>query len=169
MLDLYYISFKFSDTVRSTVSDELAKYVSEVDLYYSSEISHIQGSVVSNLHMTCFYGLTEITQELELYVAELNSELINSPYGYLELGDVSLEAGYQDMYNILYVDVLDKSKSLLNLSTSFLEFQHDTESVHSTFWPHITLAYLKNDFENSNIAKLQLPKQLKVESISICK
>lgn len=156
----YYISINFHNDSRSAIKKELVKVFASDTLYKSDVISYIDGIVVSNLHLTLFYGLTEPSEELKNYIKTLKIDTI-------KLGKIKLKSGYKGLYKFAYVEVDDEDGNLKSLHDSFLQFKYEKEVQQSDFFPHLTLAYLQTETPTNLIEEVIIPKTLVVESITL--
>lgn len=156
----YYISINFHNQTKSAIKNELDKVFTPDMLYKSEVISYIDGIVVSNLHLTLFYGLTEPNDQLRQYIKALKIDTI-------KLGKIKLKRGYKGLYKFAYVEVLDEDGVLKSLHDSFIQFRYEKEVQQSDFFPHLTLAYLQTETPTNLIEEVIIPKTLVVESITL--
>lgn len=156
----YYISINFDNDTKLTLKNQLEKVFTPEMLYKSDVISYIDGIVVSNLHLTLFFGLTEPNDQLRDYIKTLKIETI-------KLGKIKLKRGYKGLYKFAYVEVLDENGYLKDIHDTFLKFKFEKEVQQIDFFPHLTLAYLKTNTPSSLIKNIKIPDTLAVESVTI--
>lgn len=136
-----------------------ASICGQSDYYYSDSIDYIQGDVSKNLHLTIFYGLTDNQKNRN----KINDLIKKSNLTSMDLGKIFLMPGYKDLYQVLCVEVLDQDHKLLNYSNSFKNFNYDSSIQHPNFTPHLTLAYVKPNYQLKNIPLY--PNILKIKEI----
>ncbi len=156
--------------VSATFSNENAKYFEELtsslckveDLYYSNNVDYVHGDVSKDLHMTVFYGLLGEKvdkNEIQSYINQVGSIT-------LSIGGVSLRTEHKKLCQILWIDVLDTDDKLFKFSEGFKKFPYE-ESEQLGFVPHLTLAYVKNNFVLKNsLQSVSYPRQLNIDKIS---
>ncbi len=142
--------------------NNLVNEIVEPSLFYSSDVvEHIKGNVTSKLHLTLFFGINPRLYnflEIEEYVKNIKLESI-------ELGDMFLMDGFQSLYKILSINVLDNNKELEKIYNDVKELINDERDT-SRFLPHLTLAYVDNDFMLPNDT-VSYPKKLRIQDVRI--
>lgn len=141
-----YIKQDLHEHAKELLKSNLLKIVNQSDFYKSPVMEHINGDVTSRAHITLYFGLNPNVVNNQKLIDLINNSSINE----LELGDYALMNGYQDLYKILIVEVMDNDSKLSNLVNQIQEFDNNEKKY--VFKPHITLAYVNYDYE--------LPKQL---------
>lgn len=139
-----YVELNFDQESKDYFSSIVKEMVHEDELYFSDEVERIRGDVTGKLHLTLFYGLDaeEVNNpELKKFVDEINLKDLNLKFGYFRLF-----RGYQDMYKVLNIEVLDEDKKLLEIYNGLKLFKADEEYVQREFKPHLTLAYVQPDY-----------------------
>ncbi len=134
------------------------------DLYNSDAVDYIQGDVSSKLHMTFFYGLIDEKidkNEMNAFISNLSLPEV------LVLRGLTVRKEYSGFCQILWVDVLDSTGELRKISESFKRFPFE-ESVQLGFIPHLTLAYVKDDYKLPETT-LVYPREIKVKGIKYFK
>ncbi|MEP7103257.1 MAG: hypothetical protein ABI721_00935 [Candidatus Dojkabacteria bacterium] len=157
-----YVELKFtSDSIRQ-LSAIVENIVKEDQLYFSDVVPRIQGDVTDKAHLTLFYGLTDAAlnnPELKTFVDSLEIES-------LELGELNLLEGYQGMYKVLYIELRDDTNYLKGISEKIIQFGADEDLAKREFKPHITLAYVSNNFKIPT--DYRLPEtNLGIESVEV--
>lgn len=131
-------------------------------LYKSPVINYINGIVTENLHLTLFFGL----KPLEVSNPELFDFIEESNISEISLGEIATFEGYKGLYKVLVMKVIDLDGNLNQFYNNVQDrFEVDKEVMNSSFKPHLTLAYVKNEFELKNF-EIHLPKSLRVNSIT---
>jgi 2'-5' RNA ligase len=146
MKDYGYISILFQENDVKIFKNIIANVCSQEDFYYSEIRESISGDVTAKLHLTIFYGL--IAEKIDKTKMKRHLESIKLES--LKLGKIFLKSGYQNLYQILEVEVLDENNVLKEIYESFKVFSYE-ESVQLEFKPHLTLAYVKSDYQLSKI------------------
>lgn len=164
MDDLLYIEITFYKKDKGRLKKWLKKTFSEEDYYHSDKISHINGNVIDELHLTLFFGLD--VEQPEIKKLKLLIKNIKKELKVLEISNLVLKHGYKNGYKILLLEISDKNGRLSNYFDSFKEFKYDPENIHDELYPHITLCYLKSNILSSNIIEQPLPS-LKIKDIKI--
>lgn len=133
-------------TLNKSSIDKLSQLVERIvpiEQYYKSPVvDYINGNVTNTAHLTLYYGID--TKHIES--AELKEILSNHEIDCLEVKDIRLVSGYQNLYQILWLEIDDKENKLQNLSEKLRQFK-SKESPDQEFKPHITLAYIENSFQ----------------------
>lgn len=115
------------------------------------------GNVTDKLHLTLFYGFDD-----ERLDKDKLSEFINQ----IKLKDFKVSGlgifpvKEYDCY-VLYLRVEDNDNELKKIYMGLKEFSHFSEYQKFEYTPHITVAYVKKDF-NLDAIKQNLPKILYV-------
>ncbi len=65
----------------------------------------------------------------------------------IELGDLALFKIPEFKAQALVIEVKDNDEKLKKINQEFKEFKNDDFENNNSFKPHITIAYLKNDFQ----------------------
>lgn len=137
-----YVELTFYKNTKNYFRKIVSEVVSPDQFYYSDIISRIRGDVTEKAHFTLFFGLEEASVNNPQLQKLINTTTIKI----VRLGKLELFEGYQGLYKVLCIKILDEDKSLFNLSNKMLNFDHDKSVVHTDFKPHITLAYVKSDY-----------------------
>jgi hypothetical protein len=159
MINYGYISISFTDNDVKSISILVDDICNKDKLYYSPVINYIQGKVSGKLHLTIFYGL--INNKVDKY--SLNEYIKNIKLKHLMLGRIYLKWGYNNLYKILCIEVLDDNGELKLIYDGFKDFDYE-RSVQHEFDPHLTLAYVKPDF-GLKYSHMPFQKMLKVKEI----
>jgi 2'-5' RNA ligase len=147
METLGYVALTFGNDTKQKLNNFLHTVYSKSDFYRSPVIPSINGDVTYDLHMTIFYGFnnTGEFEDIRQYIDKI--ELPD-----IEVGGIKFLSGYQNLYKILVLSVLDVSNELENLHKELKNrFSFSKKVQHSEFLPHITLAYLEKGAVESNI------------------
>jgi 2'-5' RNA ligase len=160
---LGYVTIEIEDDHITQIKNLLSTICTSNDFYYSDVVPRIAGDVTDKLHLTLFYGLLHKQIDKEKLLKELNNINLEE----LTLENIALKQGYQGLYQILWLTVLDSDNYLLNLSTEIGKFNPSNYDPHYTFLPHITLAYVRPEFKLKT--ELIIPKTLKIRQIKYFK
>ncbi len=145
MSDKAFVELKFSREIIEMFDNFLKKIIPEDMLYYSPVVEHIRGNMSKTLHCTIFFGLNEDAVKN----TELKDILNNNKIDKIQLGELSYINGYENLYKVLVANVLDQDKELITLHNKIEDFALKESSDFKTreFKPHLTLAYVKNEYE----------------------
>ena len=140
---LAFIELTFHDEQKKEFSEILKKIVPVDQFYKSPVIGYIDGDVTDSLHCTLFFGL----DPQAVYDSELKKIFKDYKFDLLNLGKLQLFEGFQGLYKILTIEVLDRDNSLLEFSDRVSKMRINKHLGHKDFKPHITLAYVNSDYE----------------------
>lgn len=138
--EVAYVELTLPEVTKEYLKSILGQIVNEDQFYASPVIPHINGDVTSRAHLTFFYGLEPEqveNQELKELLGSWTSREIH-------LGDFMIMNGYQGLYRILSIKVLDDDRSLNAFVNKIRKFSNRPNSYE--FKPHITLAYVSADY-----------------------
>lgn len=159
MQNLSYITLTFTQETNSSISNWLDNNINETDLYFSQENSYANGRV-DPLHFTAIYGLD--TKKLNtLYTNVLEIEYPQT----LVVEQIEMYTPEAKEYSILLCKISLTEE--LNSFRKYLESLPTTPKFTPEFHPHISLAFVKNDFQLDSINKADFPREIYVESINI--
>lgn len=163
---LGYFQIVFQDNDKQLISKLTKRMFTKKDLFKSVVVDYIDGDVTYDLHMTLFYGIKNEKLNLDDVARYLEQVKVNA----VELGGIRFFIGYQNQYKVAYLEVVDREAKLSNLASSFKKFPFDDSVQYEIYKPHITLAYLKNNFNvdkfcRNKLSKIPLPKNLVVKGI----
>lgn len=140
-----FVEIVFPKNVKEIFSKLVAEIVPKNMLYSSDEVSHIKGDMTKTLHCTILFGL----DRFQINNPELIDLVEKNKILEVELGNLFFFEGYQNMYKILCIEVLDANKTLDKFAKKLEQFSTKTPRE---FRPHLTLAYVSNDYK--------IPKQI---------
>lgn len=146
--DKAFVEISFSDEVKDYFHNYINQIIPSTSLYYSPVAEHIRGNMASTLHCTLYFGLTVE----EMKNSRIINLLTNANIKELKLGDLHFLEGYQNLYKVLILDIVDTDDILLNLAKEISKHAEDKRFIEREFKPHLTLAYTDLDYT--------LPKQL---------
>lgn len=149
MIDHGYISIQFYKSDVDIFKNIIRNICGQNDFYYSDVIDYIQGDVTSNLHLTLFYGLLNKKDD----VSKINNQIKKIGLKSVDLGKIFLMSGYKSLYQILCVEILDNNNKLKDFSEIFQQFNYEPSVQLPDFKPHLTLAYVKPNFQLGKIVK----------------
>jgi 2'-5' RNA ligase len=159
MSDRVFVELKFSQDTVKIFDKFLKEIIPENMLYYSPVAEHIRGNMSKTLHCTIFFGLNEQA----IANVELKKILNENQIKLIELGELSYINGYENLYKVLIINILDRDGKLNSLHNKIEDFalREDTDFKVREFKPHLTLAYVQNEFElPSNLP--ELPKKVNI-------
>ncbi len=157
-----YVEVIFDKEASDYFSGIVSEIVNKDELYYSPIVERIQGDVTDGLHSTLFFGL----DESEFDNPELKKYLEGVTIDKIKLGKLMLFRGYQGLYRILNIEVLDEDNKLFEIFERLKLFKYNPEVIHYEFKPHITLAYVKPSYTiPTNIPEIN--KELEPKEIRI--
>jgi hypothetical protein len=164
MTNKAFIELKFNQETKDLFNNFINNIVTESMLYYSPVVEHIKGNMSKTLHCTALFGLHEQYKDnLQL------KEIIKSNFvSKIELGKLFFINGYQDLYKVLVIEILDTSKELANLHNALESFavKENPRFKSREFKPHLTLAYVENDYEIPMDLPM-LPSSIEVDGIDV--
>lgn len=155
----FYVEVTFSEKAKEHFSNLVDKTVPQEQLYKSPVVEFIDGKVTDKLHLTLFYGLDANSSDNQ----ELKDLLSSFEVKELKLGNPFFFSGFQNLYKVFCIEVLDQDLKLKTLSDQIKQFA-PVENQRYVFKPHITLAYVENEF-NLPEEPLEFEKVLKVEGV----
>jgi len=138
--EVAYVELTLPDNVKEYLRTILKQVVNEDQFYTSSVMPHINGDVTIKSHLKLFYGLEPEAAKNE----ELLNLLKSTEVKELLLGEFMLLNGYQNLYKILTVKVVESERNLTTLVNKIRKFSPRPNSYE--FKPHITLAYVTADY-----------------------
>jgi|SRR3989344_3674478 len=155
-----YIAVNIKDNEIKRLINWVKKVVQEKDLVYS-EINGKKegGNVIGDAHLTLFFGLKDSIidkKEIEKILKKLNIK-------HLEITGVNSFPVKEIKAKILYFSIKDTHKKLEKNNNIFLNLPHYKKDQH-TFTPHITIAYVKDTFDEKKMS-FNLEKKLLVKNI----
>jgi hypothetical protein len=158
-----YVASDVREDDKLKIKEILNNLCSTSDYYYSDVVPHIAGNVADKLHLTFYYGLLDNQIDMQ----SLNEFLGKIELSNLELGELHLKSGYQNLYQILWINVIDSEGKLAQISKQISKFNPADADINYTFLPHITLAYVQPEFKIKS--QIQLPKYINMTNISYFK
>jgi len=158
-IDYAFAEITFSKEIKDCFSKIVKDIVPEKALYYSPVIERIKGDMTNTLHCTLFYGLNPNL----INDSSLNNLLIEANIEVVKLGKLFFIDGYQGLYKVLCIEVIDYDKSLSILSEKIYQF---AKNVKYEFKPHLTLAYVTSDYKFPEDLT-EIRKEIKVSKVKI--
>ncbi len=164
MNDHAFVELRFTQKTIDTFDKFLNSIISKEQFYYSPVVEHIRGNMSKTLHCTVFFGLN-VDHRLDAKLIEVLSQ---NTVEDLELGKLSYIDGYENLYKVLIVEVLDSNGKLHELLSSIEEYvlNDDPNFKIREFRPHLTLAYVANDFVLPDNLP-ELPRRIDVSKVRI--
>lgn len=139
--EVAYVELTLSQSFKDYLNKITKEMVVDEEYYNSPVMPHIKGNVTDKAHLTFFFGLNpDMVNNQELLDLIKSTDL-----GELKLGDFMIIEGYQSLYRILAIQVIDEDKKLSNFVNKIRKFSNRPNSYE--FRPHITLAYVHKDFQ----------------------
>ncbi len=129
------------------------------DFYKSDTVPRINGNVTDKLHLTFVFGLLDDHINRDSMKTRLDSLDVKT----IKLGRLFVKTGFQGMYKVLMVEVIDEDGSLASIAKSFNVFDQDPFRRYE-FKPRITLAYVQPDYQLPE-GNFDYPKDLPIEEI----
>lgn len=142
-----YVEILFSEKTKQFFSNLVSDIVPEKNLYHSPVMPHIKGDVTSLLHLTVFFGLDIKTVDNPKFIKLIE----DTQFSQVQISKLILFNGYQNLYKILGVEIVDAEGKLLSLSKNLENFVEKEKRKNIEFKPHLTLAYVTNDFQLPDI------------------
>lgn len=156
-----YVEVTFSEKAKEHFSNLVDKIVPQEQLYKSPVVEFIDGKVTDKLHLTLFYGLDANSSDNQ----ELKDLLGSFEVQELRLGKPFFFSGFQNLYKVFCIEVLDQDLKLKTLSDQIKKLA-PIENQRYVFKPHITLAYVQNEFVLPD-QPLEFEEVLKVDGVRI--
>jgi len=158
--EIGYVEVVLTEKSKQKVVD-FSRIIKDEDLFTAKINGKIEGgNLTEKSHLTLFFGLND-----KLVNKEKLLEYINS----IKLESIMIEA--IDMFpvkeyncKILYLRVKDDNFLIKNISNNFKNFPYFIESQPAEFIPHITIAYVKNNFDPTELSN-NFPTTLYLERI----
>lgn len=138
--EVAYVELTLPQTTKEYLKSIVGQIVNPDQFYASPVIPHINGDVTAKAHLTFFFGL-EPEQVNNQDLKDLLSSYENRE---IRLGEFMVMNGYQGLYKILSIQVLDEDRSLNAFVNKIRKFSNRPNSYE--FKPHITLAYVSADY-----------------------
>lgn len=156
-----YVSAEFSDKIKAEFFELTNQTVDSEFFYKSPEKEYINGNVANNLHLTMYYGLDDDLKNSQSFQELLDSIDLKKIY----LGDIFLQRGFQGLYKILMIEVIDEDEQLYKIAEQISEYDpRYTKKFLRTFMPHLTLCYVENNFDINSIKNI-FPEEVAVDKI----
>lgn len=164
MLDRAFIELKFSESVITIIDNFINEIIPENMLYSSPVVDHIRGNMSKTLHCTVLFGLDVNT----ISNIKLRKILKRNEISKLKLGSLSLINGYENLYKVLIINILDEDSKLDNFYRELEDFAIKKVSDYKIreFKPHLTLAYVNNNYQLPSELP-RLPEYIDVEETRI--
>lgn len=157
----YFVEITFSEKSKEHFSKLVDNIVPTELLYKSPVVEYIDGKVTDKLHLTLFYGLDSSASDNQ----ELKDLISSFDVTELRLGKPFFFSGFQNLYKVFCIEVLDSDLQLKKLSEQIKQFA-PVENQRYVFKPHITLAYVQNEFTLPD-QQLEFDEVLKVDGVRI--
>ncbi len=142
-----YITINFADKEKKEITN-WSKVIQNKDLYFISKDGKIDGgNVTDDLHLTLFYGFNEKLinkDKFRDFIDNINLENIE-----INKVDVFFPVGQE--YKVLYFSIKDKGDIIKKYHEKLKKFPHYVEFQKFEYVPHITIAFVKKDFDVSKI------------------
>jgi|SRR3989344_411967 len=156
-----YITANFSEKEKEEII-RWSKSIKDKDLHLTLVDGKIEGgNVTGDLHLTLFYGL----DENKINQRELKDFLGTIDLGILDIGEMDVFSLPDQEYKVLYLPVKDTRGSINRCRERLKELSYFTEYQKFEFKPHITIAFVKSEFDMHDI-NYTGPKVLHVEKIT---
>ena len=156
-----YITANLTDKEKKEIIN-WAKMIQDKDLYVISKNGKTDGgNVTDDLHLTLFYGFNETLinkDDIEDFVYNINLKNI-------EIEKVGVFFPMDQEYKVLYLSVKDEGGSIKKYHEGLKKFPHFVEFQKFEYVPHITIAFVKKDFNTSRIT-YNGPQFLRVKKIT---
>lgn len=156
-----YVEITFPEKAKKHFSKFVDETVPKELLYKSPVVDFIDGKVTDKLHLTLFYGLDASSSDNQ----ELKDLLSSFEVKELKLGKPFFFSGFQNLYKVFCIEVLDQDLKLKTISDQIKQFA-TVENQRYVFKPHITLAYVQNEFVLPD-KPLEFEEILKVDGVRI--
>lgn len=139
-----------------------SSFISGKDLVFSNVGNKIKGGNVTNdLHLTLFFGFdNEKVDKIKLdkYLKGLTLDNI-------KISKVNMFCLKDCEYSILYLEVDDQNFTLRDINKQLLDFGYIEDANTFNFKPHITIAYVKKDFNIKDI-NYNGPSVLRIDNLN---
>jgi 2'-5' RNA ligase len=156
-----YITADIAKKEKRKIMEWSRKLIKEENLYYINKKDKIDGgNVTTDLHLTLFYGLNENsvnTKEVDDCINKIVLEKI-------EIDDIGIFPVPNQAYQVLYFSIKNK-EIFKKYHELFKKFSYFEEYQNFEYIPHITIAFVKNEFDVSKIAYNGL-KVLSIEKLT---
>lgn len=155
-----YIAIQFTAETNQEVA-ELARNLTSEDLVTATIDGKTEGgNVTDKLHFTLFYGLNDEMLDKD----ELSGFLDKIKLKEIEINGFGLFPIKEYDCNALYLKVKDVDNELKKIHEKFEKFPHFSEYQKFEYTPHITIAYVKKDF-NLEAFTQNLPEILCIDKV----
>ncbi len=155
-----YISAEFFEKEKEKIMQWSKSSIKESDLCGVLENGKIGGNVADDLHLTLFYGFDED----RINVEQIQKWIKTTNLVEVEVGKIQVFSLPDQEYKIIYLVIRDKNGKIKKLHEELKCFAHFTKYQRSKFIPHITIAFVKKEF-NENAITYNGPKSLPIREI----
>lgn len=156
-----YVAIKFKE--KSIIKLNIfASQIGSDNFFYKKLEGEIEGGNVANkAHLTLFYGLNDLTvdkNEIKKILSQISIDKV-----YVE--KLSLFEIKKFGCKALILKVIDEEGKMKKTNDSLGMFETVTDLQKFNFIPHITIAYVKKEYEPTPDILESFPRELEVESI----
>lgn len=147
--NLGYVAIDCSDESKQMLFNIVSQKIPEKDYFRSQDpgYTYINGNVCQKSHLTICYGIKNLDLEKRFKAAKLKLNLQKN----IKIKDIQIHLGYQSKYYII-VAIPEVYQDIFSLD-SWIRQNNDIVPDASSFDPHLSLCYVKNQ-DNTSPADL---------------
>jgi hypothetical protein len=155
-----YVTVNFLEKEKGEIIN-WSKNINEKDLYFASRDGKIDGgNVTDDLHLTLFYGFNEDT----INKNDIKKVINNINFKSVEIDGLSVFSLSDQEYKVLYLAIKDKENKIRQCYEEFKKLPHFAEYQRFEFIPHIAIAFIKKEFNETEVI-YQGPQFLHIKEI----
>jgi len=150
-----YVAAYLTEESKVNLHEWAEKNIPDDVLFYANMDGKIEGGNVTNkAHITLFFGFNNDLVDKDTLNQYLNTLNIKE----VKPSRINVFSTPYSECNILIIEIHDEDKTLLSIHNILKRFPHFEEDLESKFISHITVAFIKADFDFSNLQLSNLPK-----------
>lgn len=143
-----YVSADLVPETIQSLTEWSNKYIPQKSLFTMEMGGKVEGgNVMDDAHLTLFFGIDEQNldhKKLQDYLSSLDVKT-------LKIECVNTFETPQQGCKIIYLKVSNQKNKLSSIHNDILKFPHFKELQNLNFVPHITIAFVKEEFDERSI------------------
>ncbi len=155
-----YITAEFFEKEKEKITRWSKSAIKGSELWKILGNGKVGGYATDDLHLTLFYGFDED----RINIADIQKWISAVELENLEIEGVGSFALPTQEYKIIYLAIRDENGKIKKLNKKLEKFPYFPKYLKSKFIPHITIAYVKKEFDEDTVI-YSGPKVLNVRKI----